>query len=146
MTQPQPSPRPFTVLVAGGRRYFNLDQMTRALDRLNEARPITLIVHGDAAGADTLSGRWAQSRGIPVQAYPPSRKLDGPGRDWKFRRNTRMLKASAPDLVVAFPGGPGTDHNVRETKRLGFHIWDLRKGPDAAPLPAAAEPMPLEPR
>ena len=142
MTQPQPAPEEFHVCVAGGRAYRDAPQMARALDRLHAAKPITLLIHGAAPGADSLAGQWAQQRGVPVKTYPPSRKLDGPGRDWKFRRNTRMLLSSKPNLVVAFPGGPGTGHTARETVRLGPPLWDLRSGPDTAPLPSLAS---LEP-
>ena len=72
---------------------------------LDHVKP-TKIVHGNAFGADTLAGRYAREHGIPCTSYPPDRSLDGPGRDWKFRRNERMLHASKPDSVVAFPGGP----------------------------------------
>ena len=114
-------------------------QLTRALDRLH-ARPAHNPAHPrrrpQAPTPSPAAG--PKMRGVPVKAYPPSRKLDGPGRDWKFRRNTRMLLASKPDLVVAFPGGPGTAHTVRETGKYDHQLWDLRKGPDQAPLPQAA--------
>lgn len=107
-----------TVLVCGGRDYRNRGLVNRTLDRLGPGT----VIHGAANGADTLAGEWAKARGVPCTPYPPDRKLDGPGRDWKFRRNKRMLLASQPDLVVAFPGGPGTAHMVRTAKANGFRV------------------------
>lgn len=128
-------PSEFIILVAGGRNYLNMSALTEALDRLHAKRPVTLLVHGAAKGADTLSGRWARDRSIACTPYPPSRKLDGPGWDWKYRRNARMLHSAKPHLVVAFPGGPGTKHMVQTAKAAGYQVWDLRPGPAAQPLP-----------
>ena len=128
----------FIILVAGGRKYFNKNAVFEALDRLHAARTVTKVVHGNASGADTLGGGWAGLRGIPCTPYPPSRKLDGPGRDWKFRRNERMLHHARPHLVIAFPGGPGTQHMVRTARNAGYDVWDLRPGPAQQALPELA--------
>ena len=126
------------ILVAGGRNYFNKTAVFEALDRLHAATPVTKVVHGNASGADTLGGRWAADRGIACTPYPPSRKLDGPGRDWKFRRNERMLHHARPHLVITFPGGPGTQHMVKTARNADYQIWDLRPGPAQQPLPELA--------
>ena len=143
MTQTTP-PEDFEILVAGGRTYTNLPQLTRQLDRLREMRPVTHIIHGAARGADSLAGTYAHNSSLPCTPYPPNRKLDGPGRDWKFRRNVRMLLTANPDLVIAFPGGPGTAHMVAKAKNLGYQVWDLRNGPDSAPLPELPLPAPAK--
>ena len=128
-------PSDFIILVAGGRNYFNMSAIAEALDRLHAERPVTLVVHGAASGSDALSGRWAKERGIPCIPYPSSRKLDGPGSDWKYRRNARMLHSAKPHLVVAFPGGPGTRHMAETAKSAGYQVWNLRPGPANQPLP-----------
>ena len=133
-------PSDFIILVAGGRNCLNMSAIAEALDRLHTERPVTLVVHGAASGADTLSGRWAKERGVPCTAYPPSRKLDGPGRNWKYRRNARMLHIAKPHLVIAFPGGPGTRHMVETAKSAGYQVWDLRPGPVNQPLPRLPQP------
>ena len=125
----------FAVLVCGGRTYSDFNQLTRQLDRLHDQCPITLIIHGATAGADSLAGRYAALRGIPCHPYPPNRQKDGPGRDWKFRRNERMLHTSRPRLIVAFPGGPGTRHMVQASRRNGYPVWDLRLNTGHSPLP-----------
>ena len=55
-----------------------------------------------APGADTLAGRWAETRGVPVEAYPVD--LERHGCAAGPIRNKRMLEEGRPDLVVAFPG------------------------------------------
>ena len=107
-----------TVLVCGGRNYRDRGRVRQILGNIKPAK----IVHGAAPGADTLAGEWANAQGVPCTPYPPDRKLDGPSRDWKFRRNDRMLRTSHPDLVVAFPGGPGTAHMIRTAKAKGYQV------------------------
>lgn len=115
---PRQKPLAGRVLVCGGRDYRDYGAVRRFLDRIRPGE----IVHGAARGADTLAGRYAQDRVLPCREFPPRRDLDGNGRDWKFRRNERMLLASRPDLVVAFPGGPGTAHMVRTARRHGYRV------------------------
>ena len=105
-------------LVCGSRTFQDRAFLDRVLDTIGP----TEIIHGDATGADTLAGEYARERDIPCTAYPPDRSLDGPGRDWKFNRNARMLHTSRPDLVVAFPGGPGTAHMVRTARKAGYRV------------------------
>ncbi len=112
------NPHTNVVLACGGRTFANYRFVQRVLDHVKP----TKIVHGNAFGADTLAGRYAREHGIPCTSYPPDRSLDGPGKDWKFRRNERMLHASKPDSVVAFPGGPGTAHMVRTAKKAGYPV------------------------
>ena len=119
------------VLGCGGRTYSDYRAVTQALNLLQP----TSLRHGDAKGADTLVGHYGKEHGVPTFAYPPDRRLDGQGRDWKFRRNERMLHTAKPDLVVAFPGGPGTDHMVRTARKHGYAVWDLRSNPRPERLP-----------
>ena len=109
------------VVVCGGRTYGDINRVTCVLDIIQP----WLVIHGDASGADTLAKEYAESRGIPIETYAPDRALDGPGRDWKFNRNSRMLAESRPSLVVAFPGGPGTADTVNKAKRLGIPVIEI---------------------
>ena len=45
-----------------------------------------------------------------------------------------MLRTSRPDLVVAFPGGPGTAHMVRTARKSGYRMKQFApKAPKAQP-------------
>ena len=120
-----------TVLVCGGRNYGDRALVYETLDQLKPGR----VIHGAAAGADTLAGEWANAQGVPCTPYAPDRRLDGPGRDWKFRRNRRMLLASTPDLVVAFPGGPGTAHMIRTAKDNNYRVITVPPRENNIPAP-----------
>jgi hypothetical protein len=106
------------VLVCGGRNYHNPKRIFDELNALHSHRPISLLIHGGAAGADHYADSWAQSRGVqPVRCdalwgyYRAQGKLRLAGP----KRNAAMILLK-PDLVIAFPGGTGTA-NMMELAR-----------------------------
>lgn len=120
------------VLVTGGRTYGECYSATEksvkraveeqiflinTLDAITKEVNITLLVHGGASGADRWANVWAHGRNLMTNAYPVDHDLDGPWPGAGPRRNQRMLTASIPDLVVAFPGGRGTADMMRRALR-----------------------------
>ena len=115
------------ILVCGGRNYQDRTRVFATLDRIHEKAAITTIVHGAARGADTLAAEWAKYRHVQCEPYAADWKRDG--KRAGYVRNRIMLNASKPDAVVAFPGGPGTAHMVREAQQAGYRV--LRIGQPA---------------
>ncbi len=117
------------VLVTGGREYKNRDFVFTSLDSLHAHVTITNLVHGAARGADTFAGDWALARGVPCQAYPVEAQ-DGPWPGAGHARNRRMYLDARPALVIAFPGGRGTNGMVEFVKSRRWQdsvlLWDLR--------------------
>ena len=111
----------FQLAVTGGRNFNNREKVYQTLDAVNRKRPITLLIHGAARGADSLSGSWAKSRQIPVREFHA--EWDKFGKSAGHRRNRKMLDEGKPDGVVAFPGGRGTAGMVSETKRRNITIY-----------------------
>lgn len=101
------------VLITGGRYFSDRKLLNDALDAIHAGDPIVLLIHGDANGADRLAGQWATSNGIAIKAIPAA--WEKHGRAAGPIRNTEMLNEK-PDLVVAFPGGRGTEDMVRKAK------------------------------
>lgn len=93
------------MLVTGGRDYNDAECVHAVLTGLHDERPITLLIHGAARGADTLAGMWAAYREVPCKAMPADWRTHGKAAG--PLRNQKMLQEK-PDLVVAFPGGKGT--------------------------------------
>lgn len=115
------------LLVCGGRAYSDRAAVYAALDRAHAHRPITLLVHGGASGADSLSAEWARERGVRCRAFTISK------HEWRVHgraagpmRNARMLAEARPDGVVAFPGGAGTADMVRQARAAGVPVWTPR--------------------
>ena len=114
----------FRLLVCGGREFSDRDALFTALDRAHAKRPVSLLIHGAARGADTLAGEWAAARGIAVEVYPARWDVDGRKRAGPIR-NQRMLDEGKPDACVAFPGGRGTADMVRRCREAGIPVWEI---------------------
>lgn len=100
-------------LVCGGRGFGDRRFAFAVLDHIHARRPITHLVEGGAAGADTLGYKWARARGIPTTTVMADWWLYG--NDAGSWRNVDMLFEERPDLVVALPGQWGTLHMIRTT-------------------------------
>ena len=114
--------QPFKVLVCGGREYNDREHLFTLLDFYHKEFTFTHLIHGGAAGADTLAGEWADSRNIRKTVYKA---------DWKKYgkaagpiRNKHMAKQK-PDLVIAFPGTQGTAHMINTAHKFGIPVEEL---------------------
>ena len=114
-----------TVLAAGGREFNNYTTVLMVLDRMG---PDT-IVHGAARGADSLADRYAREHHVSCRRFPvkwrdQQGRYKGPqaGHD----RNQQMLDQGRPDIVVTFPGGPGSQDMARRSRQQDFpvHVID----------------------
>ena len=103
--------RNVSALVCGGRNFHGWTAMSEALDRI---RP-DVIIHGAAAGADAMAGRYARENDIECREFPA--EWERHGRSAGYRRNQQMLDEGKPDMVVAFPGGPGTQNMVKISRQ-----------------------------
>lgn len=110
------------VLVCGGRDYTNYAMLANTLNALHARSPITLLIHGDARGADSLAHQWAMKYHIPVLPMPAN--WDKHGKAAGAIRNMEMLM-QAPDLVVAFKGGRGTAHMVGISKKKNVKVLEV---------------------
>jgi hypothetical protein len=113
-------PEGFRLLVCGGRDYTNLDHVWATLDRVHRKRPLGLVIHGAARGADTLTADWALERDIETWAFPAHWSEFGKAAGHK--RNQTMLEVGRPQGVVAFPGGAGTADMVARAEAAGVPV------------------------
>jgi hypothetical protein len=110
------------VLFCGDRDWNDGDAIRKAFDRF---RP-SVVIEGEARGADKLSRREAELRGMSVK---DGTILPFPA-DWgRYReaagpiRNQQMLDEGNPDLVVAFhsdlANSKGTADMVKRAREAG---------------------------
>lgn len=130
------------VLVCGGRRYGLLpmngplltlpeilalgEKATREraylnakLSEFHAKRPISLLIEGEATGADKLSRLWAEENNIAVRPFAAN------WRKGKFAgpvRNRQMLIEGRPHVVISFPGGNGTANMLSLAREAGVEI------------------------
>lgn len=111
------------LLVCGGRDLKDAFLVATVLNSVHKSRPITVLIEGEACGADTMARMWAETNGIPVEKYPA---------DWRKHgnaagpvRNKQMLAEGKPDMVLAFPGGRGTRNMVAQATAANLKIISL---------------------
>jgi len=144
------------VMVTGGRDYDTMaaaGHVHRVLDRLHAEEGIEEVIHGacgwnaddettwtrlDMIGADAMADDWAEQRMIRVVRKPAhwttQRRAAGP------RRNAAMV-AMGPDVVVAFPGGPGTAGAMKLAREAGLRVIDeTNYEPADMALPRQSDP------
>ena len=133
------------LVVTGGREYAYPEVIADALKvagrKLGATRENAVVVHGNARGADRLAGAWAESVGVKTVAVPAQWKAEGSRAG--FKRNVRIVKRALANVergdtvvVVAFPGGTGTDHMVRTCQDAGLRVFDglkLAQPPECEP-------------
>ena len=91
------------------------------LTKLHSKCSITLMVEGRCpTGADKIARLWAQDNEIPGRSYPAD--WNTWGKSAGPRRNTQMLGDSAPDILVAAPGGRGTSDCVEKAEIMGIEV------------------------
>lgn len=108
------------ILVCGGRDYKDRERLFAVLDAYRNSTSTMTVIHGDARGADCLAGEWAKDRNVPVCAFPAD--WNAHGKSAGPIRNAQMIREGQPNIVVAFPGGRGTDDMIRQARRAGINV------------------------
>jgi predicted polyphosphate/ATP-dependent NAD kinase len=109
------------VLVCGGRSYNDKQRVYETLSAIHRKTPISVLIHGDAMGADYWGKRWARMHASKVKEAAFPADWERCGKAAGPLRNQEMLDAG-PDLVVAFPGGKGTADMVRRARKAGVPV------------------------
>lgn len=114
------------IIVCGGRNYSNKEYLYQYLTQIHTRKPITMVVHGAARGADKLAGEWAKENNVPVREWPAN--WNKYGNRAGPMRNRAMLEHEKDmgnlECVIAFPGGPGTKHMIETALTAGVYVAD----------------------
>lgn len=125
----------FIVAITGGRDFYDYAHMKRVLGALHRQRPITVIRNGGMTGADALSSYWAYENQVDTHCYGAlwgaEGRRAGPTRSRLMLTRGQTLMVEVPaDLLVAFPGGRGTDAAVKTARELNIAVLDHRGDKD----------------
>ena len=104
------------VLVCGDRHWENYVAILR---KLSEFPAGTVVIEGEAKGADLLARRAAVELGFPVEPFPA--EWSRYGRAAGPIRNEAMLTEGLPDRVLAFHA------NISESKGTANMVALARK-------------------
>jgi len=115
------------VLVCGQRDFVDQQGLFEVLDFVHALTPISLIIEGEARGADTFAREWAISRGVEFKPFPADwdryHRAAGP------IRNRQMLVEGLPDMGLAFYHDPsaskGTKNMVKQLKQAEVIVCEI---------------------
>ena len=131
LSGPGSEPARSLVIAAGGGRDLAWPHQRVAAELLARSggRPVHLVLHGGARGADAAIARAAHQLGWPAIALPAA--WERHGRAAGPIRNRELLQLATAEamahtsplaatsvLVLAFPGGPGTASLVQLARRM----------------------------
>lgn len=112
------------VIFTGSRKFSDVDAVLKAMNGLLKIDNDWIVVHGAAAGLDTIADSVADDFGFKIERHPANWELHG--RSAGPIRNQKMLDLGA-DLVIAFPlDGPGTRHMIKISleAKLPVLVWN----------------------
>lgn len=110
------------VLVCGGRDFADKEFLFAVLDVFSPS----VVVHGNASGADTLSKEWAENN--EKTHIPHSANWKKFGKQAGYLRNKEMLDEHPDiDFVIAFDGGRGTKMMRELAKKRGIKVYKMVK-------------------
>ena len=81
------------------------------------------IISGMAKGVDTVAVDWAVVNWCRWHAFPALWKVYGNSAG--FIRNKQMLEEGKPDIVIAFPGGKGTENMKAQARLAGIQVMEI---------------------
>lgn len=124
------------VLIFGGRDFTNRSAMFRALDQLDSEINITVVIHGEATGADTLGDQWAVARKKKVKSKAAKWddltapgaviRVNRAGKQYNvlagFQRNKKLRDKFKPQLGIEWPGGNGTADMAKLLTESGIPV------------------------
>jgi len=117
------------IFVCGSRNWTDKEAIRRDLSQFP---PGTILVEGDAEGADKLSGEIGEELGFEVRRYPADWKRFGRGAGPK--RNQHMLDEEHPDSQGAHINRAFAYH---EDSGLGKGTKDMVKRLKKATIPVS---------
>lgn len=107
------------VIVCGGRDFNDWPRFNRRMITMHTIHQFTEIIEGGARGADTMAKTWAETFSVPVTEVPAD--WERHGKSAGYKRNEAMADLK-PDVVIAFPGGVGTDMMKRIARARGIKV------------------------
>ena len=117
----------YKVIIAGGRHFNDYELLKEKCEyylqnKLRESKVV--IISGHATGADDLGERYAQERGLYLDAHPAD--WDKNGRAAGPIRNKEM--AEIADALIAFWDGAsrGTKNMIDTAKSKGLKVAIVR--------------------
>lgn len=117
------------ILITGSRNFDDFNMMQYALEDVLDCFPDAfpedfIVVHGNARGADKISGYIARQLGMHVEVH--NAQWNTYGKRAGIIRNTQMVNSGA-DICLAFPIGAskGTRHCMSLVEQANIPLINI---------------------
>ena len=113
------------ILICGGRKFNDMDKFKETMEQVRPWLNSTFcIIQGGAPGADKLAAAWAFFEGCPMIEMRAN--WDKYDKSAGSIRNSWMIEYAFPDLVIAFPGGPGTANMIKRARSANIDVFEVK--------------------
>lgn len=121
------------ILICGGRNFNDKHMFDAAMRTIPHHLNFNfigspVIISGGATGADTLARDFAIAEGLPFIEFPADWKKHG--KRAGYIRNKQMLDEGRANLVVAFPGGKGTEMMIDLATKANVLVMKISRDPE----------------
>lgn len=106
------------VIICGGRDFKDFTKGKLILEQLlmyQAAMGLLTVIEGGAKGADTMACEWTGQH-VRCHHIQVNAEWEIHGKAAGHIRNAEMLTYK-PDMVIAFPGGRGTENMIKLAKK-----------------------------
>ena len=119
------------IIVCGGRDFTDAVAFNQGMEKFLEywgrgdaTAQIDILIQGGARGVDYLAAGWAWRKKIPYLTVPAD--WEKYGKRAGYIRNSQMVTYFPVDIVVAFPGGKGTQMMKNIAIDEGIPIYEVQ--------------------
>jgi predicted Rossmann-fold nucleotide-binding protein len=116
------------VIICGGRDFDDREFIFSKLDGLDNDYHFSVVITGGASGTDYIAHSWATKRRKEVEVYKAD--WDEYDKSAGILRNRQMLQYAQPDVVIAFPGGRGTQDMIKIAKKKNVPVIEVEYNGD----------------
>jgi hypothetical protein len=86
------------IIVCGSHNYQNQQLLTKTLRDYTKHHKVSVIVLGQAQGAETMAAEWAMQNNVRLKIVPTNRQMQG--AEATIERNTRMIESNSDAAAV----------------------------------------------
>jgi hypothetical protein len=119
------------IIVCGSEDYQNKQLLTRTLREYTKRHKVSVIVIGQAQGAETMAAEWAMQNNVRLSIVPTNRHMQG--REATVERNTRIVESNRDAAAVLhFMGCDSSEDLCQRALRNNIVVDDVVCEPTSA--------------
>lgn len=112
------------IIVCGSQDYQDKQLLTKTLRDYTQRHKVSIIVLGQAHGAETMAAEWAMQNNVRLSIVPTNRKMQG--FEATVERNTRIVESNRDAVAVLhFMGCENSEDLCQRALRNNIVVDDV---------------------